>query len=698
MHLPQALTAAVLIFIAPRAAAQRTVFVTSTTTVTELVVCGTTEYTTTTLDYCPCSSIFSTPTNNNPGQICTTTTISPPAPSATGFTIQLTVPMSAGDQVITLSRVGNTVGIGGQILTFNLSDTGVMRDTLTGDTVYVILPRGAIRKRFEGSVDLLIGPVPPPAATTMTWVRTSDGNLIFVAGQNSANPITLGFGVYLADDGSIDTTVPIQMYDVSAGIPSGIDDGSARQSFVTPTRSGTNTGTGTGSSQATTRSSTSRRSTRSSASSESSESSSISTRTFTVRQYGSTTFTSSSTLAAGIVYVIIQELQDTVTVTFYGPGGTTTTQQFDQYDPTVTVFDIISQVITTTTIFGSFGYTSTPTIGSIFPTITAIAQLSQVTVSNITYGSEFSTLSQQTNSSDPTVTIFVQLTPTTTITTTTYIWNQFPISTTTIFGTEPTATVLVVSNQYREYTTNTNTFDTTITIGPDNPTATISFAINPTSTFTIQPAILEWNFTTTSTETVDQPPTYTRTIRLHIPYPPPSAIRFAPTDAAAGNPQYFAAATTSVLNQYNAWYGFTADTSFARFIQINNNLILATDPDTGDRLPYPAYPWGFFPLSPLGSPIYWSLFPVDYTENPSAESGGIPWNLVPGTDFLMLNVAFNESLQSTSAALWYDGGAPGPYTPYFYSTADAAAQGGARTYKTIDMAMMSLTASAPTAR
>ncbi|KAK6332303.1 hypothetical protein TWF696_003023 [Orbilia brochopaga] len=693
MHLLRVFLATALVLLAPRTAAQRTVRVTSTTTITELLVCTTTQFSTTTLDYCPCPSVFPSATTCATCSTCSTTTISP-TPSAIGFTIDLTVPLSSGDQVITLSRVGNTVGIGGPILTFNLSSDGVMRDVLTGDTVYVILPNGALHKRFQGSVDLLIGPSPPAAATTMTWTKTSDGELIFIAGKNSASPITLGFGVALADDGSIDTTVPIQMYDVSAGLPSGIDDGSARQSFVTSRPSNTATGTRS-SSRSTSRISSSR--TRTSRGTSSSRSS-MSTTTYTIIQYGSTMFTSTSTIAPGFVYVIIQEIQDTVTLTFYGPDGTTTTQRFDRFSPTVTVVDIMSQVITTTTIFGSFGYTSTPTIGSIFPTITAIAQLSQVTVSNITYGPEFSTISLQTNTSDPTVTIFVQLTPTTTITTTTYIWNQFPISTTTIYGSDPTATVLVVSNQYRVYTTETNTFDTTVIIGPDNPTATISFAINPTSTYTIEPAILEWNFTTTSTETVDQPPTYTRTIRLHIPYPPASAIRFSPTDAAAGNPQYFDAATTSVLNQYNAWYGFTGDTSQARFIQIGNNLILATDPDTGERLPYPAYPWGFFPLSPLGSPIYWSLFPVDYTENPSAESGGIPWNRVSGTDFLMLNAAFNQSLQSTSAALWYDGGAPGPYTPYFYSTADAALNGGARTYKTIDMAMMSLTASAPTAR
>ncbi|EWC45437.1 hypothetical protein DRE_00836 [Drechslerella stenobrocha 248] len=682
--------------------AQRTVFTTTTTTITELISCVTTQYTTTVLDYCPCSAVFPSVTPCVDCSVCSTTTISP-TPSPSGFTIDLTIPFSSGDQFVTLSRIGNTIGIGGQILVFNLSSTGVLRDTLTGDTVFVILPSGAIRKRFEGSVDLLIAPNPPASATIMTWTRTADGELLLSVGQNSANPITLGFGVALADNGSIDTAVPIQMYDLSEGLPTGVDDGRATQSFVTRPVRPTITITRTGSFEFSTtifptgtagtvtiiiyKTATSRLA-----------SSTVSKRTFTITQYGDSAFTTTSTVAGGIVYIIIQSLQSTTTVTLFGSGATTTTRQFNRFDPIVTIFDIFSQVVTTDTIYGDFGFTSTPITGSRFPTITAIAQLSQVTVSNVTYGPVFSTISLQANTSAPTVTVFVQLTATTTITRTTYIFNQSPVVTTTLFGTLPTATVLVQSDQVRVFTTNTNSFDTTITIGPDNPTATVSVAINPTATSTLLPAILEWNFTTTSTETPSQSPGFTRTIRLHIPFPPASAIRFSPTDAAAGDPQYFAAATTSVLNQYNAWEVFSSATSRARFIQLENSLILATDPATGARLPFPALPWGFFPLSPNGSPIYFSLFPVDFANNPSAQRGAIAWNLVPGTQFLMLNQAFNQTfLIDEDAALWYDGDGVGPYSVHFFSTADALPV-GTRVFKTVQPTMLSFTASAPTQR
>ncbi|KAF3262332.1 hypothetical protein TWF192_007006 [Orbilia oligospora] len=202
--------------LAPLAAAQSVVYTTSTTTITELVVCTTTQYTIKSLDYCPCTAVFPSVSRCTNCQTCSTTLVSPttssgPYPTGDEFTVDLTIGLDTGYERVTLSRAGNTVGIGGTVITFNLSDSGLLRDVLTGDTVYVILPTGTLRKRFEGSVDLLIGPNPPSTASKTTWYRTSQGELKFEIGKGTSSSITLAFGVALDESDQIDTTVPIQM-------------------------------------------------------------------------------------------------------------------------------------------------------------------------------------------------------------------------------------------------------------------------------------------------------------------------------------------------------------------------------------------------------------------------------------------------------------------------------------------------------
>ncbi|KAF3936100.1 hypothetical protein ABW20_dc0108685 [Dactylellina cionopaga] len=688
---------------------QDVVYTTSTTTITELIVCQTIQYTTTVLDYCPCPIVFSTATSCSNSQTCSTTIITTPLPTPTTeeFTIDLTVPLDSGDQVITLSRVGNTVGIGGSTITFNLSSDGVMRDVSTGDTVYVILPSGAVRKRFDGSVDLLIG-TPPASGTTMAWSRSGSGELLFYVGQNSANPITLGFGVALASDGSIDDTVPIQMYDISAGLPSDIGDGVASQSIVIVTSTSTEpivTITRTGSSDYVTTIYPSDgsgtitvidydtpTSTSTSKSTASTQTSTKTTPTYTITQYGSATGDSTTTLSGGIVYIITTLLQSSDFVTLYGENLTVTTASFDLYDPTITIYNVLSQYITTESIYGTTGYTSTPVIGSLFPTLTAIAQETQVTFTNTTYGPVLSTISLQVDSTLPTVTVFIQFTVNTTVTTTTYIWNQFPILTSTFYYTTPTATVLVLSPQYRFYTTATGTTDLTTTIGPNNPTATVSFQISPTTTRTLGYRITEWSLTTTSTETVRQTVGYTRTVLLHVPYPSASAIQFQVPEMPVGSVQYLTAAETQLGSLFDpVSFIYTSSTTFCKFIQFNDSLVLATNYTTGARLPAPMFPWGYFPLATFGSGLYFST---------SAELAGIsgamvvPFNMVESSRFLKLNDSWNAStLVAQAANFWYSAGATNYYTPVFYSTTDATRLGA---FNTIGTSVMSFAATAPT--
>ncbi|KAK6499884.1 hypothetical protein TWF481_010241 [Arthrobotrys musiformis] len=708
-------------FLTPLGVALRTVYVTSTTTVTKLVVCTTTSYTTRTFDFCPCTGIFPSITKCTNCETCSTTLVSTtssgPSPTGNGFTVDLTIALDSGYERVTLSRVGNTVGIGGTVLTFNLSDSGLLRDTLTGDTVYVILPTGSLRKRFEGSVDLLIGSSPPSTASTMTWYKTSPGELGFDIGKGTSSSISLAFGVAVDEDGQIDTTVPIQMYDISEGVPSDIETGIASQSSVTGTsritRSGEEPSTVSvsSSSSKTSRSSSSGSSESSGGASSSSSSSSVSRRTETITQYGPTTGTSTSTLGNSIVYVYVTRLQVTDTDTLYGSASSVYTSPFDQYDPTVTVVDVFSQVTTTSTIYGSVGYTSTPTIGSVYPTITAIAELPQVTITNTTYGPEISTISLETNSLTPTITIWLQLTPTTTITTTTYIWNQFPISTTTIYGTVPTATELVVGNQYRFYSTTTATFDSTITIGPDNPTATISYFINPTTTYVMPDVIMHWNFTSgeTSTETPSQTPGYTRTVILHIAYPPASYIRFQPSDANPALPQYFALATTSVsATEYDvtAYYLITRATTKCMFIYVRDQLILATDPDTGNRLARPGRLWSLWsPVEPSGQSLLMFVLDDVFDGNPLIRIRSIPITTVfENTDLVTMQSGFTNYLITSESANFYYNAATGAsstlgdsYTFRLISTEEIVVATTGRRNSLVGSTMMSMTSSAPTA-
>ncbi|EPS43394.1 hypothetical protein H072_2623 [Dactylellina haptotyla CBS 200.50] len=654
---------------------QSIVSTTTTTTITQLVECVTTIFTTTTLDYCPCSATFPSITMCVECRTCATTTISP-LPSGEQFSITLTIPLQSGDQVITLSRVGNTVGIGGSDLIFNLSSDGIIRDVDTGDIVYVILPSGAKRKRFSGAVDLLIG-TPPAAGTYQTWSRTLEGELVFNVISSSGNSITLGFGVAIADDGSIDTTLPIQMYDLSAGQPSNIEDGSASPSFI----SGTSTST-------------------SSTSTSTITSSTTSGHTYTVTQYGSRTGVSTSTQSNGIVYVVTTLLQSTTTLTLYASTTSISTVPFNSYSPTITVYYILSQYITTSVFYGPSGYTSTPIIGSVFPTLTAFEQISQVTITNTTYGPNFSTLFAQTNISIPTVTYWIQFTPESFITTTKYIYDQYPDITTTLYFTTPTAIVSILRNQYVVFTTQTGTADLTTTFGPDNPTATVSVMISPTTTVTLQSVTMVWNLETTSFETISQTPGYTRTVRMYIPYPPASYVRFQPTDAT-GAAQFFTAESTILDPQptQTVWFISTGPNTKCKFIQVNDNLILATDPDTGNKLAVPYYPWAYFPLSPSGSPLYFSNRTQFNQINGALD---IPFNYVnTGSNLLKLNASFSSSYLSptptaSGANFFYEPSQPGPYTPFFYKSSDAVQLFGGRS--PIGTTEMSFTSSAPTAR
>ncbi|KAK6515219.1 hypothetical protein TWF506_007562 [Arthrobotrys conoides] len=709
------------LLLASLTAAQSVVYTTSTTTVTELVVCTTTEYTTTSINYCPCTAIFPSVTRCSSCQTCSTTVISQttsgPYPTGDGFTVDLTIGLDTGYERVTLSRVGNTVGIGGTVLTFNLSDSGLLRDVLTGDTVYVILPTGALRKRFEGSVDLLIGPNPPSTASKTTWYRTSRGELKFEVGKGTSGSITLAFGVALDEDDQIDTTVPIQMHDVSEGVPSDIETGIAEQSSVTGsvpiTRSGEEPSTiSTISSSRSSRSTLSTESSDETSSSSTSNTRTISTRTAITTRYGPTPGISITTQGSGIVIVIITLLQATRTATLYGPTVTTSTEPFDPYAPTLTVYFVSIQAITTVTFYGSVGYTSTPTIGSVFPTLTAVAELPQVTVTNTTYGPQFSTISFQENSLVPTITIYLQFTPTTTITTTSYIWNQFPIITTTIYGTLPTATELIISNQYREYFSTTATFDSTITIGPDNPTATISFFINPTFTFTERNVTLHWNYSLgyTSTETPSQTPGYTRTVILHVPYPAASYIRFQPSDANPASPQYFAVSTTSLTaagyDGVNAWYLLTRAATNCTFIFLKDELILATDPDSGARLAFPARLWSFYnPVEPTGSSLFMFVLDPVFTANPSISSRSVPITTVfANTDLMTVQSGFTNYLITNQSANFYYNAATGAsstlgdsYTLRLLSTEEIVVPTTGRRNSLVGSTMMSLTSSAPTA-
>ncbi|KAK6363396.1 hypothetical protein TWF730_000828 [Orbilia blumenaviensis] len=702
-------------FLSHLVAAQSVVYLTSTTTVTELVVCTTTQYTTRSLQYCPCTGVFPSITRCTNCQTCSTTVVSTatsgPTPTGDEFTVDLTVGLATGDERVTLSRVGNTVGIGGAVLTFNLSDSGLLRDVLTGDTVYVILPSGTLQERFEGSVDLLISPSPPSSASKTTWYRTSQGELNFVVGKGTSSAITLAFGVAINENEEIDTTVPIQMYDVSEGVPSDIETGIATQSSVTGviTRSGEEPSIISSTSSTTSRSTSSgsTKSSDSTSSSSSSTSRSVSTRTIIVTQYGSTTGVSTSTVGNGIVYIIVILLQQTRTITLYGSAPTTSTNQFDQYDPTVTVVDVFSQVITTYTLYGSVGYTSTPTIGSIFPTLTAVAELPQETFTNTTYGPIFSTITLETNSLVPTVTIWLQFTPTTTITATTYIWNQFPILTSTLYGTLPTATELILSPQYRVYETTTATFDSTTTIGPDNPTATISYFINPTFTYTSPDITLHWNYSSgqTSTETPSQTPGYTRTIVLHIAYPPASYIRFQPSDANPASPQYFAASTTSI-DSYDvvAYYIVTLPKTKCKFIYVDGQLILATNPDTGDRLPYPGRLWSFWmPVEPGGASLFMFVLDPVAVGDPNIESQILPMTTgFANADLITVQSEFTNYLITVKSANVYYNAATGTtlgdsYTLRILSTTEILAATTGRRNSLIGNTMISMTATASTA-
>ncbi|KAK6356145.1 hypothetical protein TWF718_000517 [Orbilia javanica] len=707
------------LLVAPLVAAQSTVFVTYTTTITEFVVCTTTQYTTTSLDYCPCTAIFPSITRCTNCETCATTIISTttssgPSPTGDGFTVDLTIGLDTGYERVTLSRVGNTVGIGGTVLTFNLSDSGLLRDVLTGDTVYVILPSGSLRKRFEGSVDLLIGPTPPSSASTMTWYKTSSGELKFEIGKGTSSSIALAFGVALDESNQIDTTVPIQMYDVSEGVPSDIETGIAEQSSVTGTEPITRSGEEPSTISTTSRSSqsTSSGGTESSDDTSSSSSTRRTTRTTIDTRYGPTTGISTTTQGSGVVIIIITLLQATRTATLYGLTPTTSTEPFDPYSPTLTVYNVLSQVVTTLTFYGSVGYTSTPTIGSAFPTLTAIAELPQSTITNTTYGPEFSTISIVQDSLVPTITILVQFTPTTTITTTTYIWNQFPILTTTIYGTLPTATELVKSPQYRFYFTTTATFDSTVTIGPDNPTATISYFINPTTTFTEPSITMHWNFTSgqSSTETPPQTPGYTRTVILHIAYPPASYIRFQPSDANPASPQYFAASTTSLTaagyEDVTAWYLLTHAATNCTFVYIDGELILATDPNSGTRLPYPGRLWSFWnPVEPGGVSLLMFVLDPVFEGNPSISARPVPMTTVFANSNLMtIESGFTNYLITRESANFYYNAATGAsstlgdsYTLRLISTEEIVVPTTLRRNSLVGSTMMSMTSTAPTA-
>ncbi|KAF3134846.1 hypothetical protein TWF703_006176 [Orbilia oligospora] len=707
--------------LAPLAAAQSIVYTTSTTTITELVVCTTTQYATKSLDYCPCTAVFPSVSRCTNCQTCSTTLVSPttssgPYPTGDEFTVDLTIGLDTGYERVTLSRVGNTVGIGGTVITFNLSDSGLLRDVLTGDTVYVILPTGTLRKRFEGSVDLLIGPNPPSTASKTTWYRTSQGELKFEIGKSTSSSITLAFGVALDESNQIDTTVPIQMYDVSEGVPSDIETGIAEQSSVTGsvpiTRSGEEPSTISVTSSSRTSRSTSSTESSDKTSPSTSSTRTISTRTTIATRYGPTTGISTTTQGSGVVIIIITLLQAIKTATLYGSTATTSTEPFDPYAPTLTVYAVSVQAITTVTFYGSVGYTSTPTIGSVFPTLTAIAELPQVTITNTTYGSQFSTISFQENSLIPTITIYLQFTPTTTITTTSYVWNQFPIVTTTIYGTVPTATELIISNQYREYFTTTATFDSTITIGPDNPTATISFFVNPTTTFTEGQIILHWNFTSgqTSIETPSQTPGYTRTIILHMAYPAASYIRFQPSDANPASPQYFAASTTSLTaagySGVTAWYLLTRAATNCTFIYLKDELILATDPDSGTRLPFPGRLWSFWnPVEPTGKSLLMFVLDSVVSVNPSIKSRIMPITTVfANRDLMTVQSGFTNYLITNQSANFYYNAATGAsstlgdsYTLRLLSTEEIVVSTTGRRNSLVGSTMMSMTSSAPTA-
>ncbi|KAF3941800.1 hypothetical protein ABW19_dt0206167 [Dactylella cylindrospora] len=667
------------VLLAPLAASQ----VTITTTITELVICSTTQYTTTTLSSCPCSPAFST-TNTSQCQTgcCSATTLvsssASPSASSDQFTIDLTVPLSGGDQTVTLSRVGNTIGIGGDTLIFNLSSSGELRDVSTGDIAFVILPSGAIRKRFEGSVDLLIGTNPPSVASTTAWRRTSDGDLSFIAGESSANPVTLGFGVYLTDDGQIDTTVPIQMYDVSAGLPSDIENGIATQSIVSTSQIASSSQIDSSTSK--------------SAQTSSSSSRSSSLPTYIITQYGSTTTRFTST-ADGTIFIIIVLQWSTTTTTLYAAAPTTSFYPFDGSDPTITEVDFLSQYVTTSTIYGSTVFLSTPTVGNIFPTLTAIAQFVQSTYSNITYGPTNATLSAQVDSTLPTVTVYILSAATATITSTSYIPNQFPIVTTTLYGLDPTATVLILSPQYVVYTTTYASTAFTSTVGPSNPTATYIYGVStPTTTVTLLPPFYNWNVTTITISTPSQTQGLTLSVRQLYPYPPSSPVQFAPTDASVSS-QYLVASPTMLSSSYSAWVIGTAPTSLCKFIQVENDLILATDPTTGTRLPNPAYSFTIFPFFGVeSSPIYYAMTP-DFLANPIALDGGVYWRTIDG-QYVYFNATTIQRLQNLNAGFYYVRG-PGPYRPVFKNVLSASLSS---TYVSASSTVMRLVSSAPTAK
>ncbi|KAF3904968.1 hypothetical protein AA313_de0200344 [Arthrobotrys entomopaga] len=707
MHLPRCLhdwTSLVLML--PTALGQSVVYTTASITVTEVAMCTTTQFTTKILDICPCSSVFPTVSTCKNCLTCTTTTIGP-RPSVEAFKITLTVPLDSGDESVTLSRVGNTVGIGGPILYFNITSDGALMDVDTGEIVYVILPSGSHRKRFDDSIDLLIG-TPPSSATYRTWGETNNGELALTAKSSSGRIYTLGFGVALANDGTIDKTVPIQMYDTGSTIPTNLEPASPSESdvIISTSSKGPITTSSISSDITSDESSTSSASTSSTSSTTSS--STKNGKTYTITQYGSTTGISSTTLSNRDVYVITTKIQATVTITFYASLTSISTASFNNYFPTVTVYDVLSQAITTETHYGPNGYTSTPVIGSIYPTLTAIAQLSQVTVTNTTYGPSFSTIFAQTDDALPTVTYWIQFVPSTTSTTTEYIYNLNPVYNTTLYYTTPTASVFVFTTQYRIFTTNTGPSDITTTIGPSNPTATVSVMISPTTTVTLPSISVVWTLSTTSSSIVPQTPGYTLTIQLYIPWPSSSYVRFQPSDAT-GSAQFFTVSSTTLRAQptETVYYLFTGSNSKCQFIQVNNNLVLATDPLTGNRLPEPQYPFGYLPPEPMGSNLFFANLSQFDTIDSIVVVG---FNYVSaGSNFLQLNSAFSSSeltgsvttrgaTRAISGNFWYEGSTTGPYTPMFYRTTDAAIQPPVGKWTTIGTTEMSMTNSAPTAR